>query len=354
MMAVYRGGIPHSIPVTIYHRYLPRGGCERELRNRGLGIIDYVPPVSLLAPAWHMLPGYVSEVRNVELRIQHGWEDGQPIEVRTYDTPVGVISQKSRKDPAYGSDWIVKHYVTSAEDYRVLQYVVENTVLKRNENQIRERMIDLGSDGVLWGRTDRSPFQKLLIELAGPEQFLVDICTDAGPIEELMAVMALKMQEAFDLVLDSAVEVIWQPDNITADTTPPDFFRKYCGPFYRSRGDACRRAGKPYLVHMDGRLGPLADPIAECPFDAVESFSLPQMGGDLSLAQARSAWPGKAILPNFPASLCYESRERIVEWMTQLAAEANGLPLSLQFSEDIPTQEWQRILRIVCDLESER
>jgi len=353
MMAVYRGEVPASIPITIYNRYLPRGACERELRNRGLGVIDYVPPVSLIAPPWHMLPGYVSRVKDVDLRIQYGWEDGHPVEIRTYETPVGAVFQKSRKDPAYGSDWIVKHYATRPEDYRVLQYLVEHTVLHRNEDRIREGIENLGADGVLWGRMDRSPFQKLLIELAGPQQFLLDLCTDPGPIEELMAAMEAKMQEAFDLALESRVEAIWQPDNITADTTPPAFFGKYCSPFYRKRGERCRQAGKPYLVHMDGRLGPLAGLIAGCPFDAVESFSLPQMGGDLPLAEAKTAWPEKAILPNFPASLCYQPRERILEWMRQLASEATGVPLALQFSEDIPTEQWQRVLRIACGIKEE-
>jgi len=41
MMAVYRKELPDRVPLSIYSRYLPRGQCERELRNWGLGIIDY-------------------------------------------------------------------------------------------------------------------------------------------------------------------------------------------------------------------------------------------------------------------------------------------------------------------------
>jgi len=192
------------------------------------------------------------------------------------------------------------------------------------------------------------------VELAGPERFLLDLLTDPEPITSLMSVMEARMREAFDLVLESEVEIVWQPDNITVDTASPELFRRYCLPFYEDRGRRCRQAGKPYLVHMDGRLRPLAALIAACPLDAVESFSLPQMGGDLSLDQAKSCWPGKAILPNFPASLCYQTDEFVLEWMRQFAADAAGSPVGLQISEDIPAQEWQRILRILCLTAKER
>jgi len=57
---------------------------------------------------------------------------------------VGTISQRSRKDPAYGSDWITKYYVSGSEDYKTLQYVVEHTVFRRNEEGLSARIRDLG------------------------------------------------------------------------------------------------------------------------------------------------------------------------------------------------------------------
>jgi len=351
MMAVYRKELPDRVPLSIYSRYLPRGQCERELRNWGLGIIDYQAVVSLLSPPWHVYPDYLSEVTGVELRVHYSWEDGQQVESRILETPVGTISQRSRKDPAYGSDWITKYYVSGPEDYKTLQYITEHTVFRRNEEGVAARIRDLGQDGVVLGRVDRCPFQKLLIELAGPERFLVDLSDAPALVDELIETMDSRMNEAFAMALESQVEVIWQPDNVTADMTPPPLFERYCLPFYKRHGMECRRAGKPYLVHMDGRLGPLKDLIARCPFDAVESFSLPEVGGDLSLSQARLAWPDKVILPNFPSPLCYEKEQKIELWLNQLLDEAGReCPFMLQVSEDIPTAEWQRVLPVLARL----
>jgi hypothetical protein len=84
-------------------------------------------------------------------------------------------------------------------------------------------------------------------------------------------------------------------------------------------------------------------------FDGVESFSLPGVGGDLSLSEARSAWPDKVILPNFPAPLCLENEQRIGSWLAGLLAEAGKeTSFMLQVSEDIPPAKWQRVLAILC------
>jgi len=80
---------PDNIPISIYSRYLPRGFIEKEVRNLGLCIIDYYPVVTLLAPPWHLNPGFISEVKGVDMQNKYIWHGGNMIERRTYDTPVG-------------------------------------------------------------------------------------------------------------------------------------------------------------------------------------------------------------------------------------------------------------------------
>jgi len=349
MMAVYRKEVPDRMPVSIYKRYLPTGETERLVRNSGLGISDYHPPITLLAPPWHILPGYVSEVKGADLQVRFSWESGQMVQTRTYETPVGSVFQESTQDANYGSDWTRKHFIRSIEDYKILQYIVENTVFRRNDQSLRARMADLGNDGVVLGRLDRSPYQKLLMELAGPEQFFDDMDTEPGPVIELMEAMARRMDEGFEMFLKTGVEVAWQPDNISCDMTPPDSFRKYCVPFYQRRGRQLREAGIPYVVHMDGRLNALKSLIAVSEFDAVESFSLPMIGNDMTLAEAWQAWPDKVILPNFPSPLCLENDRKIEIFLQELFDQVgNDRPFMLQVSEDLPASEWQRVLPVLC------
>ena len=349
LLAIYRRQPLRPMPIGIYARYLPRGEAEREVRNAGLGVIDYYPAVSMLAPPWHLLPGYLSEVRNCTLEVRFSWQDGQFSEIRSFQTPVGTISEWLQKDPTYGSDWIKKFYIECEEDYKIMQYVVENVVFSSNHAQFKKKQQDLGADGLLLARLDRSPYQKLLIELAGPERFLADLAEDHPPLLELMEVMEFKLDEAFGLALESPAEAFWQPDNITADMTPPRMFSRYCIPFYERRCSKLRTAGKPYVVHMDGRLKPLKELIAAGGIDCIESFSLPEVGGDLSLAEALDAWPDRAVAANFPAPLCLGDDAEIAAFagriLSTIADRSN--PFMLQVSEDIPADSWKRVLPIL-------
>ena len=83
MMAVYSGRPCDRMPVAGYARYLLRGSVEREIRALGMGIIDYVPAVSMLPPPWHMLDGYLSQIEGGDIAISFRWEKGKRIERRT-------------------------------------------------------------------------------------------------------------------------------------------------------------------------------------------------------------------------------------------------------------------------------
>jgi hypothetical protein len=350
MMKVYRHQVPDRPPAAIYARYLPRGSSERRVRNLGLGIIDYYPIVSMLAPPWHTSPGYLSEVQGANLNVGFTWENGQAIEIRTYHTPLGSLTQRTRKDPAYASDWIEKFYIASLEDYKIMQYLAENTIFRSNSREFQARQQDLADDGVLLARVDRSPFQKLLIELAGPERFLVDLQTEPEPVLELLGALDRRMDEVFARVCESEAEVIWQPDNISCDMTPPNMFARFCMPYYARHAQRLHESGKIFLVHMDGRLRAIKEMIAHCPIDGIESFSLPIMGGDLTVAEAQAAWPDKVILPNFPSSLATQDERAITaflqEWLGSLGSHT---PSMLQVSEDIPPGTWQHLLPLICE-----
>jgi len=271
------------------------------------------------------------------------------VEIRTYNTPLGSLTQRTRKDPAYASDWIEKFYISSLEDYKIMQYLVENTIFRSNSKEFQTRQQDLAEDGVLLARVDRSPFQKLLIELAGPERFLMDLQTEPEPVLGLLGALYRRMDEVFAMVCESEAEVIWQPDNISCDMTPPTLFKRFCMPYYTKHAVRLHGHDKVFLVHMDGRLRAIKEMIAQCPIDGVESFSLPEIGGDLTLAEARAAWPGKLVLPNFPSSLATQDERTITAFLEELLGNLGSYsPFMLQVSEDIPPETWQHLLPLIC------
>jgi hypothetical protein len=79
---------------------------------------------------------------------------------------------------------------------------------------------DLGDDGVVLGRVDRALPEAA--DRAGRAGAFPDGShTEPDPAVSLLEAMERRMDEAFEMIMDSPAEVIWQPDNITADMTPP-------------------------------------------------------------------------------------------------------------------------------------
>jgi hypothetical protein len=351
MLAVYRNEMPDQLPLGIYTRYLPHGETEREIRNAGMGIIDYVPVVTMLPPPWHVLPGFLTEASNVEFRVRQTWINGQRLERREFDTPVGSITQEIMEDSSgAGSEHIRKHYLENVTDYETLQYIVERSIPRSNEEMISQRMSDLGNDGIVIGRLDRNPYQKLLIELVGPQKFLLDLYDFPEAVKNTIETMDAKMDQIFEIALNSQVEVFWQPDNVTADMTPPSIYEEYCLPYYQKHSEQTRSIDKPYIVHMDGRIKPLVSLINQSGFDVIESISSPEMGGNFWLDEAMEAFPSLVVLPNFPSNWSSLPDEEIKTRIHQLRNKADkSRPYMLQVSEDIPMTEWKRVLHIVTE-----
>jgi len=314
-----------------------------------MGIIDYIPLTTQLGPPWHMASEFISQVKNTEFSVHYYYENGVRKMHRTFNTPVGTLTADVRASLGEGSEHISKYYISSPEDYKIMKYIVENTVFSKNEQTYLTHCHELGEDGVVLGRLDRNPYQKLMLELVGPENFLIDLYTDPEPVLELMDAMYKRMDEEYEMALESSAKILWMPDNVTADMTPPDCFTKYLLPYYQKYTKLAHQAGKTVVAHFDGKIKNLSTLIMESGIDTLESVSNPNIGGDMTYLEARQSFPGKVIIPNFPAYLVYEKKEEIEDYIKNICKDAQGRPFMLQVSEDLPGDKYETILPIIAE-----
>lgn len=348
MLAVYRGELPDRTPVGIYTRYLARGETEQKAREYGLGIIDYAPPVTMLAPPWHVLDGFLSEIQDGGFSIRYHWKNGKRIERRQVEMPEGSLYADIEQDAGgIGSEHTLKHYIETEEDYALAAAAVRRSVFGDNRRMFRARKKALGESGVLLARLDRSPFQKCLLELCAQETFLVDVMDEEDAALALLDILEHRALEAAERVMASEADVIWLPDNITADMNSPALFQKWCLPYYKRVASWAKEAGKPILVHCDGKVRSLVPYLNESGMSAIESLSYPEISGDLTPLQAREAFPGMRILPNFPSNRSYDSAENIEKWVLEQRACLDGVPWMLQLSEDLPASESDKVILAV-------
>jgi hypothetical protein len=353
IMSVYRRQNDGKIPWAAYGGFLvPAGANERTLRNQGCGWLHWTEVCSWMAPGMSHMNGWMveSQIRDTTTSVQFKWNGDERVIVRRYDTPVGSVSEELHREPGFGSLWVKKFLIESPEDYAVVKFMVEHSVFRENYHGWMEARDNLGHDGVELAVIDRSPFQKMLLELCGTERLYMDLYTIPEAVEDLLETMRRKELEAIDIVAQSPADVVWMVDNVTGVITEPSVFEKYCLPFYNEVADRVHATGKVLAVHLDGALKPIKDLIAASRIDVVESFSLPEVGGDMSIEEAFATWPGKAVVASIPANLAMVDEPGIRRYLGDFFERLPSRNFMFEVSENFPSNELRRVLPIFADV----
>ena len=326
---------PDRVPLTIYDWMIPRGSAERALRQLGLGLII-------------RLPAHRVEHREVCFGSLEYWDAGRHMLRRTIQTPVGEVAQVAQLDCAYGSTWILEHYIKRPEDYRVMESVYRDAVYHDNYQAIRATQETLGGDGLVMVRVAKGPIQEMLYQMLGLERFAIDFHERRELVDSLYDHLVQRYDELYDLAAEAPAEILQSADNITADVVGEERFRRYCMPCYERQMRRLAGTGKRLAVHMDGRLRSLMQPIAEATFDIVEAFT-PSPVGDVSVQEARAAWPGKALWLNFTSSMHLAADQVIEAHTRQLIEEAGSKRgFAIGITEDVPLEHVARSLRAIA------
>src|SRR5690606_10562187 len=101
--------------------------------------------------------------------------------------------------------------------------------------------------------------------------------------------------------------------------------------------------------HFDDHCRLLADLIGQTDLDYIEAFT-PAPDTDMTLAEARAAWPNKVLWINFPSSLHLRDDDQVRQRTAALideAGRAEGLLIGI--TEDIPARRWQGSCRAIMD-----
>ncbi|MHB1005216.1 MAG: uroporphyrinogen decarboxylase family protein [Chloroflexota bacterium] len=336
LLTTLRWGEPDRVPLTVYDWMLPRGTTERGLRELGVGLIT-------------RLPAHRVEHRQVEIVTREYWEGGKKYQRRTIKTPVGEVFQTLEAESAYDtSNWTKEHFIKGPDDYRVMEYYVRDAVYHDNYEAIREAQRRVGNDGIAIVRIAKSPIQEMLYQMMGYEQFALDYRFEPGLFASLHGAMLERYSEVYDIAAGAPVEIYLLGDNITSDVVGHERFRQYLMPEYVKIKQKFAGTGKLLAVHMDGRLHSLLKDIGEADIDVIEALTPPPMG-DLSVAEARENWPGKALWINFTSSMHIEPPNVIEQHTRELLAEAGSKRgFAISITEDAPVEALEKSLGVIA------
>jgi hypothetical protein len=323
---------PRRIPLTVYRMFTRLGDPAgwRELFARGIVPVDSFSPVR-----WE----WTGDVDRVVTEYDR---DGLHWRRTAIRTPVGEVFS------LHADGWQQKYMLRTAEDYRVMTYAVEHTRLSAAYEEFTARESSYG-EGVCLVAAGRTPMQTILVDWAGLEQFAMHLYDMADAVLTLYEAQLRLFERAVEMIARGPGRVVSVLENFTAETMGPRRFERFHVPVYRRLFPMLTRAGKQVSTHFDGKLAGCADLIAASPIGIVESFT-PPPEGDMTLAEARSAWPDKLLWSNINVSAWTLPPDQLRAEVRRRAAEGapDGRGLAFEISEDLP-DNWRRAVPVVLE-----
>lgn len=330
MLTALEGGTPDVTPLSIYDFFVddPKSDRWRPLFERGLGLSPHVGVVRYIE---HGVTASSEERR----------EGSDVFTVHRKQTPAGT-QQMVRRNGWHHEDWI-----KSPADYKVMQWIVEHTELLPDYGayaRAEERLGDWGVPLVFAGRT---PAMVINVDLAGTEQFCLDLAAEVPELFALYEAMRRQFVQATSLVAAGPGRHVKWLENLTISMLGPRWYRQLLGSVYEECVPRLARAGKRVMVHYDGALRVIADQIAAAPFHMIESLTEPPEG-DMTYAECRAAWPDKLFWANINVDWYYRPPEVLACEVAAKRQRAGKRGLLFEVSEDLP-RNWSESLPVVLD-----
>ena len=334
IIAALRGEPVDHVPLCSYPGLFPRGETERKLRDDGMGIFHRIGVLS-------------SETRNVTRTSTTYWEEGRYWIRNTVRTPVGEVWETLRTGGGYGTSLRCEFFIKGPEDYRVVEFMVNDAVYIPNDDAIHEAKRTLGEDGAVIGNLGYTPMQQMLIMWMGPERFSVDFYENQDEFLGLYETLCRRHEEEYEIAANSPVEFVEYGDNVTAHMIGLERFRKYVVPCYDRLGERLHARGKRVGSHLDGDLKLLKEAIRDSELDFIEAYN-PPPDGDLSVREARECWGSTVISINFTSSIHLAEPKEIEAHTCQLLRDARpGTGFLVGITENIPESVWQQTLPLI-------
>ncbi len=338
---VLKGKSADKIPFTIYNDMLPQCFTERKLRNDGLCMVRRDIKV------------YQELTPNVKTTSYSYVENGKHLTRIENETPVGNVN--SIVEPNDFTSWTHKKVFTSPDDYKVLLFMINDIQYKTcYQNYIKAQNAD-GGDCVFRGNLGLEPMQMMISYYMGIETFCIEWFERQDEILKLYNALVEKRKELYPICADSPCLIFNYGGNVVPELLGKERFDQYYVPIYNEAAEILHRKGKIIGVHFDANCKHISESIASTDLDYIEAFT-PAPDTDMTLAEARKAWPDKVLWMNYPSSVHLESIEKIKKTTDDLLDELDGNynNFVMGITEDIPSDRWQENLLAISNVLNSR
>ena len=198
-----------------------------------------------------------------------------------YETRVGTLVEEYTFSQQANSWFQSSHPVKKEEDFKILQYIVENTVLHENLQGFEEEQKQIGEKALhlpLLGLFGKTALQSLVEKWCGTVDLVYALYDFPEVVEECLATMQQKDMETVRISTKSSADgfIFWEDSSTT--NINPDMFAKYTAPEIDQWGTYIHKYDKLLIHHACGHLKDLLPLMGNTAIDMIESISPPPTG----------------------------------------------------------------------------
>jgi hypothetical protein len=312
----------------MYECMIPQCTAEREMRNDGLCIVKRDVPV------------FKTHRPNVKVT-QHVYWQGERKMVRTsYETPHGTLSTLS--EDAGFTHWRHEKMFKSPADYRALLFLIQDEVYEPCYESFVQAQAGFGPDAIFRAQIGLEPLQELISgTVMDMQTFCLEWMDRRDSLLELYKALVDNRRKIYPIIAHSPALHANYGGNVVPEVIGLDTFEQYYVPHYNEAASVMHARGKLLGCHFDANCRLLASAIAQTELDYIEAFT-PAPDTDMTLGEARMAWPDKVLWLNYPSSLHLKSDTRVEQATVDLLNELSMTKgIILGITEDMPPQRWR-------------
>ncbi len=326
--ASLRGGHSDRVPFTIYENKIPQCVAEREMRNRGMCIVNRNAPV------------FRTRFAHVKITQEVFWEGDKKFTRTWYETPVGKVS--ILEESAGFTSWVHEKMFKTPADYRVILFVIQSERYEPCYEVFEQAQRNFGDDGIFRAGIGLEPLQALV---SGTYMDMQDFCVEwmdnRDEMLRLYDALVENRRTIYPIVARSPALFANYGGNVTPEIIGLRAFEEYYVPHYNEAAEVFHKHGKLIGCHFDANCKLLSKAIASTALDYIEAFT-PAPDTDMTLAEARAAWPGKVLWLNFPSSVHLRPDVEVEATTVDLLDQAGRMDgLIMGCTEDMPPHRWQ-------------
>ncbi|MFA6929269.1 MAG: hypothetical protein WCT05_03000 [Lentisphaeria bacterium] len=336
VMISLQGGHTDCVPFTIYEQKIPQCQAEREMRNRGLCIVN------------RTVPAFKTHRPNVKIKHETWVENDRTMTRTWYETPAGTLTSLS--EGGGFTTWIHEKMFKGPDDYKILCALLADEQYTPCYEAFKKAEDALGEDVVLRAGFGLEPLQTLITGgYLDMQDFCMEWMDNRDEILKLYDILVEKRRQIYPLVAESPASHANYGGNVVVSLVGSEAFEKYYLPHYNEAAEIMHKHSKFIGTHLDGNCRLIAKTVAESALDYIEAFT-PAPDTDMTLKEARQIWPDKTLWLNFPSSMHllpdHEVRNKAIDLLDELNS-IDGIIMGI--TEDIPESRWQNSCRAIMD-----